>query len=92
MQPESISKGMLVLCAEESPNKMILSCGAGGYATVHVSESEGIYLAPDEQTPENIFEKLDQIRNNQGDLDLANSWEHTNRFVNMAAKAQGIEI
>ena len=92
MQPRAISTGMLALCAEDSPNKMILSCGAGGYATVHVSESEGIYLAPEEQSPENIFANLDQIRHSQGDLELANSWEHTNRFVNMAAKAQGIEL
>ncbi len=55
MTTESVTAGLLVLCAEEAPNRLILCAGAGGYASAHLYETDGIYLPPAEQTPENVF-------------------------------------
>ena len=43
---ESVTAGLLVLCAEDSPNRLILCAGAGAYASAHLYETDGIYLPP----------------------------------------------
>lgn len=54
MTPEAITAGLLYLVSEDAPSRAILSCAAGGYARAYVAETEGVYLPPAEQTPENI--------------------------------------
>ncbi|MFN0024830.1 MAG: SDR family NAD(P)-dependent oxidoreductase [Parvularculaceae bacterium] len=54
MTPESITAGLIYLVSEDAPSRAILSCAAGGYARAYVAETDGIYLPPAEQTPENI--------------------------------------
>jgi NAD(P)-dependent dehydrogenase (short-subunit alcohol dehydrogenase family) len=51
---EAVTAGALVLCAEDAPNRQILCAGAGGYATANICETDGIYLPPEEQSPENV--------------------------------------
>ncbi|NWG92952.1 MAG: SDR family NAD(P)-dependent oxidoreductase [Parvularculaceae bacterium] len=54
MTPEAITAGLLYLVSDDAPSRAILSCAAGGYARAYVAETEGVYLPPAEQTPENI--------------------------------------
>lgn len=54
MTPEAITAGLLYLVSDDAPSRAILSCAAGGYARAYVAETEGVYLSPAEQTPENI--------------------------------------
>jgi NAD(P)-dependent dehydrogenase (short-subunit alcohol dehydrogenase family) len=61
MTPEAITAGLLYLVSEDSPSRAILSCAAGGYARAYVAETEGVYLPPAEQTPENIAALWDKI-------------------------------
>ncbi len=61
MTPEAITAGLLYLVSEEAPSRAILSCAAGGYARAYVAETEGVYLPPAEQTPENIAALWDKI-------------------------------
>ena len=55
MTVDSVTTGLLALVAKESPNRAILGCGAGGYARAVIKETDGIYLSPEQQTPENIL-------------------------------------
>ena len=54
MTPEAITAALLFLVSEDAPSRAIISCAAGGYARTYVAETEGVYLPPGEQTPENI--------------------------------------
>lgn len=53
---DAVTAGALTLCHKEAPNRFILSAGAGGYANTRLLETQGIFLSPQEQTPEKITE------------------------------------
>lgn len=92
MTTESVSAGLLVLCAEESPNRLILCSGAGGYAATHIYETDGIYLPPGEQTPENVMAQLDAINARSGEQELTSGSMQTHKFVGKAMTAlEGID-
>ena len=61
MTPEAITAAMLFLVSEEAPSRAIVSCAAGGYSRAYIVESDGVYLPPDKQTPEDIAKDWDQI-------------------------------
>jgi len=61
LEPESVSEGLVYLCCDDAPNRTILVAGAGGYAATKVFETDGLNLAPGEQTAENIAANWDKI-------------------------------
>jgi len=89
LSPEAVTAGLITLCHEDSPNKFILSAGAGCYAQAEVVETSGVFFTAPDQTPENIFSSLDQI----SDLSSANPLEagnkQTEKFVQQAIAALG---
>jgi NAD(P)-dependent dehydrogenase (short-subunit alcohol dehydrogenase family) len=91
LRPESATAGLLVLCAEDAPNRLILCAGAGAYASAHIYETEGIYLPPEQQTPENVMAQLDRINARDGELELTAGFNQTNRFVDKARVALGAD-
>lgn len=89
MTTGSVTAGLLVLCAPDAPNRMILCAGAGGYASAHIYETDGIYLPPAEQTPENVMAQLDSINDRSGEQELTAGFKQTYKFVGKAAEALG---
>lgn len=61
MTPEAITAACLFLVSAEAPSRAIVSCAAGGYARAYIAETDGVYLPPGEQTPENIAANWDRI-------------------------------
>ena len=61
MTPEAIVPALLFLVSDDAPSRSIISCAAGGYARAYVVETDGVYLSPEEQTPENIRARWDDI-------------------------------
>jgi len=92
LTPEAVTAGLLLLCAEQAPNRMILSAGAGGYASVHIYETAGIHLAPGEQTPENVLTGLAAIEDRSGEQEFVQGYQQSVKFASAAAKALGIEL
>lgn len=90
MSVESVSAGLLTLCDKEAPNKTILCAGAGGYASAQMMETDGIYLSPEQQSPENVRAQMDAIRSLDGAKALAMGGEQTNKFVAKALQHFGI--
>ncbi len=84
MSVESVTAALVALCDREAPNRTILCAGAGGYATTHIYETEGIFLPPSEQTPENVRANMDAIHNTEGEKMLLAGFEQTNKFVEKA--------
>ncbi|WP_286261612.1 SDR family NAD(P)-dependent oxidoreductase [Thalassotalea atypica] len=92
MTVDSVTAGLLALVAKESPNRAILGCGAGGYARAVIKETDGIYLSPEQQTPENILAKWDQIEDESNSQELKAGWMQTNKYVAKAAAFLGIDL
>jgi NAD(P)-dependent dehydrogenase (short-subunit alcohol dehydrogenase family) len=92
MTVESVTAALLYLASEQAPSRLILCAGAGGYASTHIYETDGIYLGPDEQTPENVAARMDEIRSPDGEKLYESGAEQTVKFVRKAAAAQGVDL
>ncbi|MFQ3277426.1 MAG: NAD(P)-dependent dehydrogenase (short-subunit alcohol dehydrogenase family) [Colwellia sp.] len=92
MTVESVTTGLLALVAENSPNRAILGCGAGGYARAIIKETDGLYLSPEEQTPENILAKWDELEDESNSKELKAGWMQTNKYVAKAAAFLSIDL
>ncbi len=61
MTPEAITAAMLYLVSDEAPSRAIVSCAAGGYARAYMVETDGVYLPPERQTPEEIAKHWETV-------------------------------
>ena len=84
MSVEAVTAGLITLCDKDAPNRTILCAGAGGYATTHIYETEGIFLPADKQTAENVRANIEAINNAEGEKMLTAGFEQTNKFVEKA--------
>ena len=91
-QPESVTAGLLVLCADEAPNATILCAGSGGFATTRIYETRGVYLKPEDQTPENVLANWDQIMDTEGQEEFEDGGMQPNKFIGWAAEDLGVDI
>ena len=87
MSVESVTAGLITLCDTDSPNRLILCAGAGGYAATQIFETDGIYLSPDQQSPENVRANIDGILNREGEKMITAGFEQTNKFVAKAIES-----
>ena len=85
MAPEAVTAGLLTLCHEDAPNRFILCAGAGGYARAAIYETEGIYLPPEEQTPEQVMAQWDAISDASTHKILTSAADQSMKFVDRAA-------
>lgn len=90
--PESVTAGLLTLCDKDAPNRTILCAGAGGFAKAVIYETEGVYLKPDEQTPENVRAAMDQINSAEGQQEYVQGGQQSMKFIGKAAAALGVKI
>lgn len=90
MTPEAITAAMLFLVSEDAPSRAIVSCAGGGYARAYIVETDGVYLPPNEQTPEAIAAKWDEISSTDNVHYYENSSGPTANFMSKAkAFAEG---
>ena len=92
MSVESVTAGLITLCDKEAPNRSILCAGVGGYASSQIIETDGIYLPPEQQTPEDVRANIDAINNTDGAKQFTMGSEQTNKFLAKAMQHFGIEM
>jgi len=92
LTPESVTAGLLTLCDDEAPNRTILCAGGGGFARAIVYETDGIYLTPDQQTPENVRAAMADVSNSEGQQEFVQGGQQTMKFVTKAAAALGAKV
>ncbi len=92
LTPESVSAGLIYLVSEDGPNRTVLAAGAGGYARAVITETPGIYLKPDDQTPENVAANWEAIVSAEGAEEYTMGGQQSIKFVGKAAKALGLDI
>ena len=61
LRPEYVSPAMLALVREGAPTRTILCAGAKGVEAAHISMTQGIHIADEDQMPEAIVSNWDQI-------------------------------
>ncbi len=86
---ESVTAGLVPLVCDEAPNRLILCAGGGGYAATRIVETDGIYLTPDQQTPENVAARLDEITDMAEAKIFTQGGEQGMKFVSKAMAAKG---
>ncbi len=77
----SVTVAALTLCHEEAPNRYILCAGAGGYASTRLFETDGIFLAPDQQSPENLLAQWDTVSDISNQQNLESGAKQTEKFL-----------
>ncbi|NMP31612.1 SDR family NAD(P)-dependent oxidoreductase [Thalassotalea sp. M1531] len=87
LAPEYVTPGLLTLCDDEAPNRTILSAGAGGYATASIFETDGIFLTPDQQTPEAIRANWSDATKQDKQQALASGVKQSEKFLAKAMAA-----
>ncbi len=81
---ESVTAGLVYLVCDDAPNRLVLCAGAGGFAATKIYETEGIFLPPSEQTPENVAKNINAIRDGNGQQEYTVGGQQTMKFVNKA--------
>ena len=84
---ESVTAAALVLCDESAPTRTILCAGAGGYAKAGMYETDGIFLAQDEQSPEAIVAQWDELSDLSNHQPLESGGKQTEKFLMKAMAA-----
>lgn len=86
MTPEAITAAMLYLVSDDAPSRAIVSCAGGGYARAYMVETDGVYLPPDAQSPEEIAERWERISS----TDKVHYYDNSSGpMAHFMAKAQG---
>ena len=90
--PADVTVAVLALCAEDAPNRTILSAGAGCFGASLIHETPGLYLEEAARTPETLLAKLAEIVSPERALAISTSPAHTLKFVHQAASARGVDL
>ncbi|TCO75112.1 SDR family NAD(P)-dependent oxidoreductase [Chromatocurvus halotolerans] len=92
LTPETVTPAVLYLVSEDAPTHTILAAGAGSFAVARIVESDGLWLSPEEQTPEGIAAHWDAIAASDGERALKAGFEQTGKMIGKAAEGLGIKL
>jgi NAD(P)-dependent dehydrogenase (short-subunit alcohol dehydrogenase family) len=90
LTPETVTPAVLYLVSEDAPNRTILGAGAGSFAVARIVESAGMWLPPEQQTPEGIAEHWDQIASTEGETQPKAGSDQTVKMIGLAMEGLGL--
>jgi NAD(P)-dependent dehydrogenase (short-subunit alcohol dehydrogenase family) len=88
LDPADVTPGLLFLVSAEAPSGVMLCAGAGCFARAEVVETAGIYLPPEDRSPETVAQRFNEISAPEGAATLPNAWAQTKKYVALAREAQ----
>jgi NAD(P)-dependent dehydrogenase (short-subunit alcohol dehydrogenase family) len=86
LRPETVTPGVLFLVSEDAPSRVILAAGAGCFAVTRITETEGIYLPPDQLSPEAIAAQFNAVSDPAGAVEVNSAFDQTHRFAARALR------
>ncbi len=92
LTPETVTPAVLYLVSEGAPTRIIMAAGAGAYSIAKIVETDGVWLAPEDQTPEGIAANWDAITSPEGEAVPQAGFEQTFKFTGKAAAGLGIDL
>ena len=90
LTPETVTPAVLYMVSEDAPNKTIICAGAGAYSVVKIVETDGVWLSPEEQTPEGIAANWEAITSTEGEKQPQAGFEQTVKFTGKAMTGLGL--
>lgn len=87
MTPEAVTPAALFLVGEDAPRRVILNATAGGFSRTFIHETEGVYLAEKERTPEQIAAHFEAISDQAGQQAYTEAGAQVMKFVTKASQA-----
>lgn len=63
IQASDVVPAMLVLAAQDAPNRTILCAGAGHFEAAHISLTKGVFLGRGENVDEQLLARLQEVKN-----------------------------
>ena len=92
LTPETVTPAVLFLVSEDAPTRTILGAGAGAFAVAKIVETQGMWLKPEDQTPEGIAANWDTISSPEGERVLNAGFEQTFKMLGLASEGLGIKL
>lgn len=92
MAPEAVSPAVVFLAGPNAPSRKVLAAGGGSVAVFKGFETEGLSLAPDDNSPEGIAAAWDTINDESGMRELQSGFEQPNKFATQAARKLGLKL
>jgi len=89
LDPAFVTPAALFLVGQDAPSRTALLAGAGTYARLAVVETEGVYLPPDQRTPEQIAARFDEIASLDKIIETPEGFAHVSRILERAKQAEG---
>jgi NAD(P)-dependent dehydrogenase (short-subunit alcohol dehydrogenase family) len=86
--PEAVTPGLLALVHDDAPTKVILGAGGGGFGTVSIEQTEGLYLAAEDRTVESIVARWDEVTTAEGRTQFDFGALQTQAFAEQAAASE----
>jgi NAD(P)-dependent dehydrogenase (short-subunit alcohol dehydrogenase family) len=90
LTPETVTPAVLYMVSQDAPTRTIMSAGAGGFSVARIVESAGIWLAPEDQTPEGIAANWDAISSTEGETQPQTGAEQTMKMAALAMQGLGL--
>ena len=88
LTPEAVAPGVLFLVSADAPARVILSAGAGSFARVYVSETEGVSFAKEDLSPEAVAEHFAEISDQTQMHTYTEGFQQAEKLAAAALRAQ----
>ncbi|MEM7300406.1 MAG: SDR family NAD(P)-dependent oxidoreductase [Pseudomonadota bacterium] len=88
LDPEFVSPAVLFLASKEAPNRTILLAGGGCYTVAKLMEAEGVYLSPEERTPDAVAANFEKMLDFSGQKEMLTGTDHVMKIVQKAMAAK----
>jgi NAD(P)-dependent dehydrogenase (short-subunit alcohol dehydrogenase family) len=90
LTPETVTPAVLYMVSEDAPTRTIIAAGAGSFAVARIVESAGVWLPPQEQTPEGIAAHWEEISSTVGENQPQAGFEQTVKMTGHAMAGLGL--
>ena len=80
LRPEFVTPGVVYLVSEDAPTGVVLTAGAGVFATAKIFETEGVYLGDGALSVEAVRDHWAQIEDQSGQQAYFQGGEQTGKF------------
>lgn len=89
LTPERVSPGLIALVGEDAPTRMILLAGGGSFECAHITMTQGIHIADEEDPAGTLGARLDEVRARTEQAVPDSGWEQPRHELAKAQARQG---
>lgn len=84
LEPRWVTPAVLLLASTDAPRRTIMLAGGGGYAVARLMESEGLFLAEAERTPETLAVRFAEIADMSAASEMREGNDHVAKLIRLA--------